>query len=255
MTQRPTRPPAGCGAGKIALVTGGNTGIGLAICRALSKLGFDVLLGARSAERGAHAVAELAAGGHQVTCQVLDIADDRSVARAADEIAASRGRLDVLVNNAGVKTEFFPESAKPSETPLEVVRETLATNVIGTIAVIQAMLPLLRRSVGGRIVNHSSGLGSLGWMRDPEQAYKRVTLLGYCTSKTALNAVTVQFANELESTPIKVNSADPGSVATPMNPRATRTPEESVLPAVWLATLGSDGPTGGFFDADGPVPW
>jgi len=163
------------------------------------------------------------------------------------------GRLDILVNNAGVKDEFHP--ASPSATPLELVRRTYETNVFGTIRVIQAMLPWLARSPAGRIVNVSSGLGSLGRAVDPSRPEHRVTLLGYCTSKTALNAVTVQFARELAGTSIKINAVDPGPVSTPMNPRARRSPEQAVGPIVRMATVGPDGPNGGYFDEDGAVPW
>jgi len=255
MPERPVAPPSGVGEGKLALVTGANTGIGLALVRSLSGLGFDVLLGARDRGRGTDAVAALADEGVSARLVLLDLADRSSIASAAAEIAERHGRLDVLINNAGVKAEFFPETATPSAASLDVLAETLMVNVVGTTAVIQAMLPLLRRSEAARIVNLSSGLGSMTWATEPSLGYQRVSLLGYCTSKAALNMVTVQFANELRSSGIKVNAADPGSVATPMNPRATRTPDEAVLPMVWLATLGPEGPTGSFFDADGLVPW
>jgi NAD(P)-dependent dehydrogenase (short-subunit alcohol dehydrogenase family) len=237
----------------VALVTGGNTGIGLALCRALATAGLQVLLGARDTGKGAAAVQLLRDEGHDVTLCPIDITDDESVRAAQEAIEREHGRLDVLINNAALKTEFAP--ALPSTTPLAVVRDTLDTNVIGTIRVIQAMLPLLRRSPAGRIVNMTSTLGSLGRATDLARGEHRVPLLGYATSKTAINAVTVQFANELRNTAIKVNAADPGSVATPMNPNARRTPDEATAPIVTLALLPSDGPTGACFDADGPVPW
>jgi len=247
LSERPSGPE------RIALVTGGNAGIGLATCRALAQLGITVLLGARDAERGAVAVGVLRADGLPVELCLIDVVDDGSVTLAASAIAARHGRLDILVNNAGFKEEFSP--ATPSETSLDLVRRTYETNVFGTIRVIQAMLPLLRRSSAGRIVNVSSGLGSIGRAVDPARPEHRVTLLGYCTSKTALNAVTVQFANELAPAAIKVNAVDPGPVATPMNPRAHRTPAQAVAPIVEMATIGSDGPTGGYFDEAGAVPW
>jgi NAD(P)-dependent dehydrogenase (short-subunit alcohol dehydrogenase family) len=246
-------PAANAGRGKVALVTGANSGLGLATCRSLAGIGFDVLLGARNVERGAAAAAALHDEGLNVTLQLIDITDDASVEQATGAIKQRFGRLDVLVNNAAVKYEFSP--ATPSRTPLSTVRDTYETNVFGTIRVIQSMMALLRAADAARIVNVTSGLGSLTWTTDLDSPYSSATLLGYNTAKSALNAVTVQFANELRNTDIKVNCADPGSVDTAMNPRATRQPNESVSPIVWLATLGPDGPTGGFFNEDGPVPW
>ena len=127
--------------------------------------------------------------------------------------------------------------------------------MFGTIAVTKAMLPMLLLSPAGRIVHLSISLGSFTRATDVTSRYSDITLLGYSTSKTAVNAITVQFANELRATPIKVNAVDPGQVATPMNPHAGRPPDDSVAPIVWLATLGSDGPTAGFFDEYGPQPW
>ena len=239
--------------GRIALVTGANTGIGLATCRALARAGMTVVLGARSPGRGAAAVEQLRAEGLGVELLVIDVVDDASVTSAAGWIGERFGRLDVLVNNAAVKEEFHPSA--PSETSLDVVRRTFETNVLGTIRVIQAMLPWLRRSPAGRVVNVSSTLGSLTRSGDERSPQHPVTLLGYSTSKSAINAVTVQFANELRASGITVNAVDPGSVATPMNPRAVRTPDEAVGPIIRLLMTGPDGETGGFFDEGGPVPW
>jgi NAD(P)-dependent dehydrogenase (short-subunit alcohol dehydrogenase family) len=251
----PPEPPAASPepTTRVVLVTGANTGIGLATCRALACLGCTVLLGARNRERGEAAVTLLRDEGLDVRLQLIDVTDIGSVQAAAQDIDATHGRLDTLVNNAAVKTEFHP--ASPSATPLQVVRDTYETNVFGTIAVIQAMLPLLRRSSAGRIVNLSSSLGSIARATDLTSRYSQITLLGYSTSKTAINAITVQFANELRDTPIKVNAVDPGQVATPMNPHAGTPPDDSVAPIVWLATLPEDGPTAGFFDENGPQPW
>jgi NAD(P)-dependent dehydrogenase (short-subunit alcohol dehydrogenase family) len=247
VTPLPDRSP------KVALVTGGNAGIGLAVCRALTRLNVEVVVGARNADRGAAAVEQLGVEGMSVGMVLLDVTDDLSVAAAAQNISQRWGRLDILVNNAAVKHEFHP--ALPSETPVAVVKETFETNVFGTIRVIQAMLPLLRRSPGGRIVNVTSTLGSLSRALDPAAAQFPVTLLGYNSSKSAVNAVTVLFANELRQTPVKVNAVDPGGVNTPMNPRATRTADEAVAPIVRLALIDSTGPTGGYFDEHGSVPW
>ena len=254
-TTAPILPEPGAGAGRNALVTGANTGIGLALCRALGRLGFEVLLGARHPGRGRQAVEALADDGVVASLIELDITEAASRRRAAGAIDERFGRLDVLINNAGLKKEFFPDSARPSSASLEVLDETLRVNVVGTAGVIQSMLPLLRRSDAGRIVNLSSGLSSMTWALDPELPFRRAALLGYCSSKAAINMLTVLFANELAESPIKVNAADPGAVATPMNPRATRSADEALLPMLWLATIGPEGPSGGLFSAEGPVPW
>lgn len=159
----------------------------------------------------------------------------------------------MLINNAGIQIET---GLNASEVPLDVVRQTYETNVFGPIAVTQAFLPLLRRSAAGRIVNLSTGLGSLAQNNNPGYEFFAVKHLGYNSSKTALNAVTVQFAHELRDMPIKVNAADPGYTATDFNNyKGTRTVEQSAAIAVRLATLQEDGPTGGFFNEAGPLPW
>jgi NAD(P)-dependent dehydrogenase (short-subunit alcohol dehydrogenase family) len=213
-----------------------------------------VLVGARDKDRGEAAVAGLRDGGATAEFLRIDVSDDVSARDAADEIGTRFGRLDVLVNNAAIKLEFHP--SPPSEASMEVVRQTYATNVFGTIAVTLAMLPLLRASYGGRIVNLTSGLGSLTYASDQDSVYAHRPLLGYSTAKTAVNAVTVQFANELRGTAIKVNAADPGMTRTDMTKNSVdRTPEEAARLALRLATLPADGPTGQVFDDDGPVPW
>jgi NAD(P)-dependent dehydrogenase (short-subunit alcohol dehydrogenase family) len=139
---------------------------------------------------------------------------------------------------------------------LAVVRETYETNVFGPVAVMQAMLPLLLRSEAGRIVNVSSHLGSLHLTTDPASPMSQFLALGYNSSKSALNAVTVQFANELKDTPVKVNAVCPGYVATDLNNNSgPRTPEQGARIAIEMATIGADGPTGGYFEDDGRVPW
>jgi NAD(P)-dependent dehydrogenase (short-subunit alcohol dehydrogenase family) len=162
------------------------------------------------------------------------------------------GKLDILVNNAGIAIDDAP----PSELNMDALHRTYETNVFGPVAVTRAMLPLLRKSSAGRIVNMSSGLGSLTLSNDPAWRFAHVNLLAYNSSKTALNAATVQFAKELHDTPIKVNAADPGYTATDLNNHAgTRSVEQGARAAVRLATLPADGPTGGFFDDEGPLPW
>ena len=238
----------------VALVTGANKGIGYAVAKGLGDLGFVVLVGARDAQRAHEAVARLGADGVSARAVVVDITDDESVAAAATTIRSRFGRLDVLVNNAAVKFEFHP--SPPSVTPIEVVRQTYETNVFGTMRVMQAMLPLLREAPSPRIVNVSSGLGSLGYAADPSTIYARKPLLGYSTAKAALNSMTLQFANELRETPIKINACDPGYVRTDMTHNdGSRRPEQAAMLIVRLATLPDDGPSGGFFDEKGPIPW
>jgi NAD(P)-dependent dehydrogenase (short-subunit alcohol dehydrogenase family) len=240
--------------GRIALVTGANKGIGLAVARELGLRGCTVLVGSRDATRGAAAVDGLRAEGVDAHLQLLDVRDAASVRRAARDVGGRDGRLDVLVNNAAVKLEFHP--APPSRTPIEVIRETYDTNVFGTMQVIQAMLPLLLESSSPRIVNVSSGLGSLTWATTPGSKYRERPLLGYNTAKAALNSATIQFANELRDTRIKINVADPGYTRTDMTRQdGARTPEDAAGVIVWLATLPDDGPTGAFFDDNGAVPW
>jgi len=240
--------------GAVALVTGANRGIGYAIAAGLGRLGYLVIVGARDRDRGETAVERLRTEGVDARCCQLDVSDPQSVTRATAEITASPGRLDVLVNNAAIKLEFHP--APPSQTPLEVVRETYETNVFGTMRVIQALLPLLLASPAGRIVNMSSGLGSLSLATTPGSKYQLKPMLGYNTAKAAVNALTVQFANELRGTTVKVNAADPGYVRTDMTRNdGVRLPEQGAAVAILLATLPDAGPTGRWFDERGPVPW
>ena len=237
----------------VALVTGANKGIGLEIARGLGRQGFAVLLAVRDRARGEAAAAGLVDEGITARVVELDVTDQASIANAAAEIAATEGRLDVLVNNAGIAAE---NGAPPSRVPIATVREVYDTNLFGPIAVIQAMLPLLRRAPAGRIVNMSTSLASLTRVSDPTRPMGGYLLLGYPSSKSALNAVTVQFARELRDTAIKVNAACPGYVATDLNQhRGTRSAAEGAAIAIRLATLPADGPTGGFFEDAGAVPW
>ena len=240
--------------GQVALVTGANRGIGLAIASALAALGMKVLVGARTSSNAAQAEAELRAAGGDAAALVIDIGDDGSVAAARDSIERDHGRLDVLVNNAAIKLEHHP--SPPSAASLDAVRATLETNVVGTIRVIQSMLPLLQRSPRPRIVNLSSGLGSLTYATSVGSKYQVRPLLSYSTSKAAVNMVTVLFANELRDTNVRVNAVDPGAVNTPMTQgRATRLPTDGARPVVDCVLLPNDGPTGSFFDENGLVPW
>jgi NAD(P)-dependent dehydrogenase (short-subunit alcohol dehydrogenase family) len=246
---------------RIALVTGANKGIGLQIAKDLAARGLTVLLGARDLAQGEQAARTV--GGDARAVQ-LDVTDAASVAAAAERIRREYGRLDVLVNNAGISHagkwegsfEEMLVRAAPSAVPLAEVRAVFEVNVFGVIAVTQAMLPLLREAPAGRVVNVSSEVGSLALQSDPKNPYRQIRSVSYIPSKTALNMVTVAFANELEGTRIKVNAACPGFTATDLNHfRGTRTVAEGAREPVRLALLGADGPTGTFSNEAGPLPW
>jgi NAD(P)-dependent dehydrogenase (short-subunit alcohol dehydrogenase family) len=238
---------------KIALVTGANKGIGYEIARGLANQGMTVFLGCRDMGRANTAAAQLAGEGRSVEPLFLDVTRMETIAAAASAIDSSYGKLDVLVNNAGIVRDF---QSKPSTADLGLVREVYETNVFGVIALTQTVLPLLLHAPAGRIVNVSSSLGSLCLTSDPASPLGQFLALGYNTSKTALNAVTVQFANELRNTPVKVNAVDPGYVATDINNHSgPRTPEQGARIAIQMATVGEDGPTGGYFNDEGRLPW
>jgi NAD(P)-dependent dehydrogenase (short-subunit alcohol dehydrogenase family) len=236
---------------RIALVTGANKGIGREIVAQLAARGMTVLLGARDTERREKAVAEV---GGDVRGIALDVTDAASVARAAATIDNEYGRLDVLINNAGI-TGGVP--GEPSQLELARLRLVFETNFFGVLAVTNAMLPLLRRSSSARIVNVSSGVGSLAAMSDPDSPLHAMPASGaYVPSKTALNSLTVQYAKELRPEGILVNAIDPGYCATDLNNhRGFRTAAQGAAPAVALAVIGDDGPSGGFFGDEGTVAW
>ena len=238
---------------KSALVTGANKGIGLEIARQLGKAGFLVFLGARNEEAGEAAAAKLRAEGLAVHPVELDLNRKETIDAAASAIKAHSQRLDVLVNNAAI---VDPADGPPGTVDLSVVQRVMETNFFGTLAVTQAMLPLLREAPAPRIVNMSSGLGSLTMNGAPAWSFAGAKFLGYNTSKAALNMLTVQLAYEFRDTPMKVNSANPGYTATDMNGnQGHQTVEEGAAEPVRLALLPSDGPTGGFFETAGPNPW
>jgi len=238
----------------IALVTGGNKGIGFEICRQLGRAGFVILLGARNPDLGAEAAARLRREAVDARPLALDVTSAVTISAATAAIESEFQRLDVLVNNAGITGRSG--DGPPSIAGTDTVRRLMETNFIGPLAVTQAMLPLLRKSAAGRIVNVSSGLGSLTLNGDPDWEFAGVKLLGYNASKAALNMLTVQLAWELRDTTIKVNAADPGFTATDLNQhRGTQTVEEGARAPVRLALLGRDGPSGGYFDAAGRLPW
>ncbi len=236
----------------IALVTGANKGIGYEVAAGLGARGWSVGVGARDAQRREDAVAKLRAAGADAFGVPLDVTDGESVTAAVQLIEERAGRLDVLVNNAGV-AGGWPE--EPTTIDLETVRLLLETNVIGVIRVTNAMLPLLRRSEHPRIVNQSSHVGSLTLQTTPGVDLGGISG-GYAPTKTYLNAVTIQYAKELSGTNILINNACPGYVATDLNGfSGTQTPEQGAAIAIRLATLPDDGPTGQLFDDNGVVPW
>ncbi|WP_067499796.1 SDR family oxidoreductase [Actinoplanes sp. TFC3] len=239
---------------KIALITGANKGIGYEIAAGLAALGYRVGVGARDQKRRDDAVARLRDTGADAFGVPLDVTDDHSVAAAAELIAQQGGRLDALVNNAGV-TGGHPQ--QPSTVDPAVLRTVVETNVIGVVRVTNAMLPLLRRSPSPRIVNLSSSVGSLTRQSGPGSATTTGPVaVAYAPSKTFLNAVTLQYVKELAGTNVLINCACPGFVATDLNGfRGVRTPVEGAATAIRLATLPDGGPTGGFFEDAGVIPW
>ena len=237
---------------KIALVTGGNKGIGLAIVRGLAARGFTVLLGARDMEAGRAAAATL---GGDVRPVGLDVTSQADVNALAGKVAAEFGRLHVLVNNAGASTlTFHPMDhlPKPTEETVDDVRNVYEVNVFAVVRMMNAFLPLLEKAEDPRVVNVTSKRGSIG----EEGAWAGQPSMAYSSSKTALNALTVHYAREFAGTRLKVNGAAPGHVATDFNNfRGTRTPDEGAAVAVRLATLPEDGPTGAVFEDDVRLAW
>lgn len=259
-----------------ALVTGANRGIGKEAARQLAERGYFVWLGARSEAQGRAAEAELRGDGLDVRWLALDVADDASVAAAAARVVDQTPALDALVNNAAISRERADGAAlpyAPSQMPMANLRETFDVNFFGAVAVTQAFLPALRAAPAGRIVNVSSGLGSFGLNTSGRDGMNRaLNILGYKTSKAALNMATILFARELEGTPIKVNAASPssptpGPVATDLSGSGRAevlrrqgygTAAEGAETVVYLATLPEDGPSGVFYDLNYEsrlLPW
>jgi NAD(P)-dependent dehydrogenase (short-subunit alcohol dehydrogenase family) len=234
------------GNGPVAVVTGANRGIGFEICRQLARRGMTVVLTSRSAGKGRTAVRILREEGFQVDHCLLDVTSPVGVRALAAWLAKRYSGIDVLVNNAGVLLD--PRGTRVADSRLQTYHETLKTNLFGPLLVIQALLPLMKKSGHGRIVNVSSGLGRLATMGAGTPAYR--------ISKTALNALTAMLAAELRDSGILVNATCPGWVRTSMGgPDAPLGVEEGADTAVWLATLPDDGPSGGLFKERKPVSW
>jgi NAD(P)-dependent dehydrogenase (short-subunit alcohol dehydrogenase family) len=241
---------------RVALVTGANQGIGLQIAKELAARNFIVLVGSRDLARGEEAAKTIDGDAHAVQ---LDVTDQASIAAAAERVRNEFGHLDVLVNNAalsntsklpGMSVEEYAKLTRPSNVSLDEVRAVWETNVFGVLAVYQAMLPLLREAPQARIVNVSSGVGSLTMNADLAFPYRSIFGPVYPASKTALNAIMLAMAIELESTGIKVNAVSPGFTKTNLNNYAgTETVEEGAREAVRVALLGLDSPTGTFTHA------
>src|SRR5580693_8807386 len=247
----------------VALITGANQGIGLQIAKDLAAHGFTVLVGSRNLERGEAAAKEVGPDAHALQ---LDVTDQASITAAAARVRGEFGRLDVLIQNAaisntsrqpGQSVEDFTRTTRPSNVSLDEMRAVWDTNVFGVLSVYQAMLPLLRATPGARIVNVSSGVGSLATNLNPAYAYRRIFGPVYPASKTALNALTVAMALELEGEGIRVSAVSPGYTKTNLNGYSgTETLEEGAREAVRVALLGPDSPTGTFTRWEGEtIPW
>jgi NAD(P)-dependent dehydrogenase (short-subunit alcohol dehydrogenase family) len=236
-------------AGKVAVVTGANRGMGLETCRQLARLGARVILISRDAAKGEAAAGQLRADGLDVRHYPLDVADDAGIRRLAGFVERELGRLDILINNAAIvrgKDETREQATGTFGATPAGFREVLATNLVGPFVLCRTLIPLMQGS--GRVVNLSSGLGQLSDMGSGFPAYR--------VSKAGLNALTRIFASELQGTGIKVNAVCPGWVRTDMGGRnAARSVEEGVETTIWLATLPDDGPSGGLFRDRRPIPW
>jgi NAD(P)-dependent dehydrogenase (short-subunit alcohol dehydrogenase family) len=263
MPSKPTTGAKNMHEKPVALITGANQGIGLQIAKELAAKSFTILVGSRNFARGEAAAKTIDGDARALQ---LDVTDRASIAAAAERIRIELGRLDVLVNNAaisnttkkpGQSVQEYAKTTLPSNASLDEVRAVWETNVFGVLAVYQAMLPLLREAPAARIVNVSSGVGSLTRNSDPAYPYRSIFGPVYPASKSALNAMTLAMAIELEPTGIKVNAVSPGFTKTNLNDYVgTETVEEGAAEAVRVALLGPDGPTGTFSHAKlGKLPW
>jgi NAD(P)-dependent dehydrogenase (short-subunit alcohol dehydrogenase family) len=230
---------------RVALVTGGNRGIGFAACKGLAQAGLRVILGSRDVESGIQAAERLRHDDFKVDPHQLDVTDPASIEGLKAYVLKQYGRLDVLVNNAAVHLD---SSKSFLNIPVEIVHQTFEVNLYGALRLCQAFIPMMREQKYGRVVNVSSDMGSLSQMSGRSGAYR--------TSKAAINALTRVIASEVKGSNIKVNSMSPGWVRTDMGgPSAPRSPEQGADTIIWLATLPDDGPTGGFFKEREPIAW
>ncbi|KAA0695558.1 SDR family NAD(P)-dependent oxidoreductase [Neorhizobium sp. P12A] len=235
---------------RVALVTGGNKGIGLEVSRQLGQTGVTVVIGARDVDRGTAAATELKSQGIDAFSVQLDVTNEESIAAAAQAIADMHGRLDILVNNAGI---FDFADAPPSRASIDAVRNVMDVNFIGALAVTQAVLPLMKASPAGRIVNVSSSLGSLALNGDPTSTYYSQQFIGYNASKASLNMLTIQLHQELKETGIVVNSVSPGFVKTDLTGYGDMTAEEGARLPVQYALVATT--SGTFVEPGDTTPW
>ncbi|MBU0673181.1 MAG: SDR family oxidoreductase [Proteobacteria bacterium] len=245
------------GSKKIALITGANKGIGLAASRQLANLGITVLMGSRDTNRGTAAAAKLKSEGLDVSFIQLDVTRPEDISRVRSELKDTFGRLDILINNAGITHPDEPLFSNSTATvSREALRQTFDVNFFGLVELTQALLPLIQKSPAGRIVNISSMLGSLALHSNPDSGLDQIKALAYNASKAAVNQFTIHLAALLKETPIKVNSAHPGWVKTDLGgEEAPMDVETGAKTGVALATLPNDGPTGGFFHLGEVLPW
>ena len=240
---------------KIALITGANKGLGFETARQLGRAGVHVIVTSRDEQRGTKAAATLEGEGISVSYLSLEVTSSASISKAASLVEKKFGRLDILVNNAGIAPDL---STPASQVSLDQWRKTFETNVFGLVAVTQAMLPLLRKSAAGRIVNLSSVLGSLQLAADPASPVAGWAADGpaYCASKACVNMFTIRLAKELAGTSIKVNAAHPGWVKTDLGgSEAPMNVVDGARTSVQLALLPADGPSGGYFHLGERLPW
>jgi NAD(P)-dependent dehydrogenase (short-subunit alcohol dehydrogenase family) len=244
---------------RIAFITGGNRGLGFQTALDLKDAGVKVVIGSRDLAQGEEAVEKLRAAGVDAEVLQFDITKAGDAQAAYDYFNSHYGRLDILVNNAGIAAGKFPgvgPEHSAAEVPSDVLHKIFETNFFAQVALTNALLPLIRKSEAGRIVNLSSILGSLTLHADPKSPLYHAKSFAYDASKTALNAYTIHLAYELRDTKIKVNSAHPGWVKTDMGgPQATMELSEGGKTSAALATLPEDGPSGGYFHLGQPLPW
>ena len=237
---------------KTVLITGANKGIGLETARQLGALGYRVWLGARDPERGETATKALCDLGYDVRFVQIAVNDDSSIRAAAEAVARADGKLDILINNAGIPGNY----ADPLSQGISDIRHVYETNVFGPINMIYAFIPLLKAAGKAHIVNLSSGLGSLSWMSDPQHPFYGANLLGYNSSKTAVNAITISFAKALAEFHIRVNSVNPGYVKTDFtNGQGYQTTDDAAKTIIAVATNEDAKFTARFVGSDGRLPW